>query len=1718
MSNAFKHLVCVTIAFTLSSSVGLGVVNSQPATSSPQLLLTQNSTTEADTLFAEARKLDRQGYLAEALEKYQRVLVMRRQLQDKSGEAATLNSIGALYNDLRQISQARETLQQALSLYQELGEQAGIGETLNNIGTSYRLEDDDTQALSYYQQALKIFRNVAHREGEALALSNIGFTYLWLDDYPQALENLQQALAINRAIKNRYREGNTLGRIGILYSNSNNLERANEFFQQALVIQREIGNKLGESLTLLQLGQIYEEQENNARTVELYQQALVVAQEIKDQRSIASILALIAGNYSLKQNKREQAIELLKQALAIAQTIPDNKSQESHILSLMAVSYVGLGRIYEEQENNARAVELYQQALVIAQEIKDEPLIANILALIAGNYSLNQNKDEQAIETFQQALAIAQTIPDNKSQESRILSLMAGSYSQLGNIERSIEIYEQALALSQEIADEPAQLEILRQISWKYVLKVSTARTQGLYVQAKAEANKLIEVAQQVLNLSQKLADTQSQVTALTHLGQAYHQLNENEKALEFLTQAVSIARENKYLDSENLALNIFINVYNDTGDQIQSIAVRLRQLEIARLQTDKLQEATILASLGGTYGTIGDFEKSIEKLEQAVAIFQQIEPEPRVLQTKLRYLNLLALSYNSIGEFNKAIDISQQALQLAKTLEKPELIVDSLLTLARFYDRIRNLPQAMALIQEALSIAQEIKLPQLEAEALLRLSDAETKQGNHDQALQLGEKSLTIARQLENPYLEESALSKLGNIYTNQGNYTKALEFAQASLKVVQEQKLGSNETNSLTQLSQAYVNLGNLQKALETANQALTLARTQKNPSHESLALSELSQIYHFQGEWEKSIEAAQALSDIADKSNNFSDKSIAASLLSENYNALGQTNKVIAVAEPALTYFQKTNNRRVEAELLINLGGAYNTIGNYQQGLKLVEQGLVIAQELKNPALESKALEGLGSIYSSQNNYQKALELTQKSLDIAKQLQSPPLQLRPLFTLATIYSELGDYEKKIELSQQVVEITRQLGNRLGEGVALLGMGSAYWSQGNYQKTVALSEQVLTISQEFNHPLLTALSQMLLSIGYGELGNDQKALNNAQNFLTFARQVENPVFEKNALTFLGRLHHKFGRKQEAITHYKQALAITLEHQIPGAENAGVYGRLARVYRDLNQPLMAINYYKQYVNQIEAIRGNIEGLPPQLQKSFLNAIYDFDRVTISDIYRELAGLLLAQGRNTEAQQVLELLKVQEISDFIAGEEEKAQLPLTPQEIEIQKNQGTLIAFGQRVNECERQQCSQLKEMRNQRDNLNREFAQRLQEIEEQYDGRDPNLIYPGNFLDAAQKIVAEPSTILIYPLVLEDKIWIMWASQGVIIRAVEVETVGQAQVNATVEKFRKLLETPSSDVAEIKATGKILYDWLVKPIEAEIKANNIENLVFSLDRSTRYIPLNALFDGEQYLVENYNISTVISAGLTNMSDRLPANIENTPVLALGLSEAKSGFPALSNVIPELNAIVRTQTKESPGIFPGLKFLNQEFTWESLRDNLGGKKILHIATHGKFVPQNPQASYLLLGNGDQLPIAEINLLQNWNNTHLVVLSACETARGGANQNGIEIAGISSYFLGTNKAQAVIASLWLVNDASTSKLMQKFYSHLANEDTPTKIAALRQAQLHLLHGDGALGGTSERETRSIVVNPSNAPSRNQSRAVGYSHPYYWSPFILIGNHL
>lgn len=388
--------------------------------------------------------------------------------------------------------------------------------------------------------------------------------------------------------------------------------------------------------------------------------------------------------------------------------------------------------------------------------------------------------------------------------------------------------------------------------------------------------------------------------------------------------------------------------------------------------------------------------------------------------------------------------------------------------------------------------------------------------------------------------------------------------------------------------------------------------------------------------------------------------------------------------------------------------------------------------------------------------------------------------------------------------------------------------------------------------------------------------------------------------------------------------------------------------------------------------------------------------------------------------------------------------------------------------MGQKLTVCESQKprCPDRESLQAQLKAANNTFNQLADRLRAQQSTKDPAQLQRDELTLAAQKVVlAQPKTVLIYPLVLQDKLWLVWGTQagvkGVVFDSKEIP-VSRKELSATVVRFRQLLERPG-DVKELQQVSQQLYQWLIAPIRSQLDANGIQNLVFSLDRATRYIPLSALYDGQHYLVENFAISTILTAGTTDTTDKLSINPADNKVLGLGLSNAVAGFNPLPNVEAELNIIIRTQQTDSKGIFPGSEFLNQTFDRNAF-NNLIDYRILHIATHGKFVPGQPEDSFLVLGNGDPLHIPEIKSMTDLNAIHLVVLSACETAKGGEDKEGLEVSGISYYFI-TSGAKAVIASLWLVNDASTALMMQRFYQNLPKGLSKTE--ALRQVQLQFI---------------------------------------------------
>jgi CHAT domain-containing protein len=250
---------------------------------------------------------------------------------------------------------------------------------------------------------------------------------------------------------------------------------------------------------------------------------------------------------------------------------------------------------------------------------------------------------------------------------------------------------------------------------------------------------------------------------------------------------------------------------------------------------------------------------------------------------------------------------------------------------------------------------------------------------------------------------------------------------------------------------------------------------------------------------------------------------------------------------------------------------------------------------------------------------------------------------------------------------------------------------------------------------------------------------------------------------------------------------------------------------------------------------------------------------------------------------------------------------------------------------------------------------------------------------------------------------------------------------------------------------------------------------------MLSLDGALRYVPFGALYDGQRFALQRWNLPMYTSVVREHLQDDMSPS---WTAAGLGVTRALGEFSALPSVKGEMQGIIRNQ---AGGVLPGEILLDQAFTAKRFKDvSAKNFQVVHVASHFRFSPGTEINSFLLLGDGQQLTLGDIRT-QNYrfDNVDLLTLSACDTGLGGGrDEQGREIEGFG-VIAQQQGAKGVLATLWPVADKSTATLMSDMYRR-RQEQHLTKIEALRQAQLGLL---------------------------NQPK---YSHPFYWAPFILMGN--
>ncbi len=322
-----------------------------------------------------------------------------------------------------------------------------------------------------------------------------------------------------------------------------------------------------------------------------------------------------------------------------------------------------------------------------------------------------------------------------------------------------------------------------------------------------------------------------------------------------------------------------------------------------------------------------------------------------------------------------------------------------------------------------------------------------------------------------------------------------------------------------------------------------------------------------------------------------------------------------------------------------------------------------------------------------------------------------------------------------------------------------------------------------------------------------------------------------------------------------------------------------------------------------------------------------------------------------------------------------------------------------------------------------------------------------------------------EPSTTLIEYFVTDDRTFAFIVTHDSF-NTLPIK-VTQAQLTEQIRLFRDFADLSDAHSVELQQ----LHQWLIAPLQSHLST---KHLVIVPHNILHYLPFAALTDGSRYLSDAYVLSLLPSA---NTLRYLPQHrdIAETPLLALG-------NPVISDQLPPLN-YAQSKVETIARLFKTLPLVRSAATESAIRSNASKVDILHLAVHGRYNPINPLFSTLYLAADDQndgrLEVHEIFGLDLTKATNLVVLSACQTNIGELSR-GDEIVGLSRAFLYAG-TPAVVSSLWDVDDASTGRLMEEFYTYIRNGMSTAE--ALQKAQ--------------------------------QAIQASYPHPYFWATFSVTG---
>ncbi|MEM6867500.1 MAG: CHAT domain-containing protein, partial [Cyanobacteria bacterium P01_C01_bin.121] len=825
------------------------------------------------------------------------------------------------------------------------------------------------------------------------------------------------------------------------------------------------------------------------------------------------------------------------------------------------------------------------------------------------------------------------------------------------------------------------------------------------------------------------------------------------------------------------------------------------------------------------------------------------------------------------------------------------------------------------------------------------------------------------------------------------------------ASLPAVVEQYL----TAGYTQLNEE-----NYPAAIESFQTALFLTSAQTAPAIIGEIQSALGHAHLYQGEYAAAVEHLQVALDTLE-----------------------------AIDNPDVEILEIT------AETFAGLGYAYLDVEEYEDALPLLEKAIAhftsLADASNTPSHTEYLLNlagSLGFIHQELSHFGSALTYYRQALneDTLTQLL-PETQADLLTNVGILETEIGQYTQAEATLKQAAALNRELGSAVEEATVIAALGWTYERQEKFAEAIASYQSASTLFQQQGETARAAraINNLgMLQLKQANTTDAEATLVQAQNLIATIENPEDANREKAILLdSFGSLHQTKGDFEQAWLTYRQALTLSEQNndtigQIDSLLNLG------KLMESQDQPNLAIFFYKRAIAHIETIRQDLQQLSTAIQKRYT--------LTVEDFYRNLADLLLQQERTEEALQIIELLKLQEVTAYLhSSQENTTPTLLTPAEVTLENTFHTIST------DLSLAEFTALPEVTA----LSQPPADSSAEA-----STEPH--FQAATIDSIKAALETQTTktAALYPLILKDRLEIVLiTANGNPIHITQPVTA--SELSHTIASLQNKLKT---DTLLPSAEAQQLYSWLIRPLEATLTDQEITNIIYLPDSILRYIPIATLHDGEQWFAEKYQSHNITAASIDDLG-RTNTNEPNIlagaftdaiPAHSVQIGQQQYAYPGLPAARQEIDNLLKLR----PGT---TAFFDHDFTPGNTLSAAKNNQIVHLATHANFIPGQPEASFVLFGDGSTVNMRDI---AQWElpNVDLVVFSACQTALS-VEGDGKEILGLG-YQVQKTGAGAAIASLWSVDDTATAALMNQFY--IALNQGKTKAEALRFAQRELIH--------------------------------------------------